>query len=201
MRTPPVHILILAAGASSRMRGADKLLEPVEGEPLLRRLARFAGETGQPVSVVLPPDRPLRAAALDGLEATRLVAEAARSGMAESLRAGLAAIPAGRPVLLLLGDLPELDGADLHRMLDAAARHPGMILRGAGESGEPGHPVLFPPWLRPDLMTLRGDEGARSLLLRHPDRLRLIPLPGRHALTDLDTPEDWTGWRAAQPSR
>ena len=31
-----VAILIPAAGASSRMRGRDKLLEPVRGQPLLR---------------------------------------------------------------------------------------------------------------------------------------------------------------------
>jgi len=35
-----VPILILAAGASTRMRGRDKLLELVAGEPLLARVAR-----------------------------------------------------------------------------------------------------------------------------------------------------------------
>mgnify|MGYP006184317219 CR=1 FL=1 len=47
--------------------------------------------------------------------------------------------------------------------------------------------------------TLSGsDEGARSVLVRHRARLRLVPLPGHHATTDLDTPEDWAAWRAAQ---
>ena len=36
------HILLLAAGSSSRMRGGDKLIEPVAGEPLLTRIARAA---------------------------------------------------------------------------------------------------------------------------------------------------------------
>ena len=52
--------------------------------------------------------------------------------------------------------------------------------------------------LRDDLMTLKGDEGAKSVIVRHRARLRLVPLPARHATTDLDTPEDWAAWRATQ---
>ena len=57
-------ILILAAGAASRMRGGDKMLEQVAGVPQLRRIVNAACATGAPVRVALPPDRPLRAAAI-----------------------------------------------------------------------------------------------------------------------------------------
>ena len=63
-----VVIAILAAGASSRMRGGDKLLEMVQGEPMLRRQARLALQTGAPVIVTLPTDRPDRNLALAGLD-------------------------------------------------------------------------------------------------------------------------------------
>ena len=195
------HILLLAAGSSSRMRGTDKLTEPVAGEPLLRRTARIALATGCPVTVTLPPDRPARAAALEGLPVTRITVPRAADGMAESLKAGLAAIPPGSGLLLLLADMPDLTTADLHHLLGVWAQDPHAILRAATAEGTPGHPVCFPPDLRDDLMTLRGDEGARSVLVRHRARLRLLPLPGRHALTDLDTPEDWDRWRAADPAR
>ncbi|MEZ5755305.1 MAG: NTP transferase domain-containing protein [Paracoccaceae bacterium] len=52
------HILLLAAGSPPRMRGGDKLLEDVAGEPLLRRSARAALATGCPVTVTLPPTGP-----------------------------------------------------------------------------------------------------------------------------------------------
>jgi CTP:molybdopterin cytidylyltransferase MocA len=44
-------------------------------------------------------------------------------------------------------------------------------------------------------MALHGDEGARSVLAAQASRVRLCPLPLRHAVTDLDTPEDWAQWR------
>ncbi len=89
-------ILILAAGASSRMAPLDKLTEPVEGQPLLRRTARAALATGAPVIVVLPPDRPARRAALDGLPVGTTTARDAAQGMAASLGRDSAPCPPAR---------------------------------------------------------------------------------------------------------
>jgi CTP:molybdopterin cytidylyltransferase MocA len=196
-----MHILILAAGSSSRMRGGDKLLERVDGQPQLARILQAALQTGLPVTVALPPDRPERAAAIAALPAQRITVPDPAQGMAASLTAGLASLPATAGVMLLLADLPEITAQDLITLRDAWAQEPEAILRGAAVDGTPGHPVCFPPDLRDDLMTLKGDEGARSVLVRHRARLRLIPLPGRHATTDLDTPEDWAAWRAARATQ
>ena len=58
--------------------------------------------------------------------------------------------------------------------------------------------MLLPPWLRPEILALTGDQGARELLQRHRDKVRLVPLPEARAITDLDTPEDWAAWRQRQ---
>jgi CTP:molybdopterin cytidylyltransferase MocA len=191
-----ISVLVLAAGSSSRMRGGDKLLETVEDEPLLRRQARTALATGLPVLVTLPLDRPRRAEALTGLDVRQVPVPNAAEGMAVSLRAGLAAAAPGA-VLVHLADLPEVTTADLMHLLDRHREAPDRILRATADDGTPGHPVLFPDWVRADLMALSGDVGARDVLRRHADRVDLVRLPGRHAVTDLDTPEDWAAWRAA----
>jgi CTP:molybdopterin cytidylyltransferase MocA len=194
--TPPA-ILLLAAGASSRMRGADKLLEPVEGVPLVLRQARVALATGASVIVTLPLDRPLRNAALAGLELTTASVPDAALGLSASIRAGVRAAGA-RPVLVLLADLPEITTDDLSLLLARHAVAPDLILRATAADGTPGHPVLFPEWALPGLAELTGDNGARDLFQQHRDRMEFIALPARHAVTDLDTPEDWTAWRATR---
>jgi CTP:molybdopterin cytidylyltransferase MocA len=192
----PTAILIPAAGAARRMRGRDKLLEPVDGRPLLARTAAVALATGAPVVVTLPPDRPERAAALAGLPVVTVTVADAAEGLGASIRAGMAALPAGAgAVLLLLADLPEIETADLAAMIAAQARTGGILRASAGD-GTPGHPVILPSRLFPELAALAGDEGARALLRRHP--VTPWPLPGRRAVTDLDTPEDWAAWRAAR---
>ncbi|MFT4151215.1 MAG: nucleotidyltransferase family protein [Paracoccaceae bacterium] len=192
------HILILAAGSSRRMRGSDKLMEPVDAAPQIARITRVALATGAPVTVVLPPDRPQRRAALAGTRARVVIADAADEGMAESVKAGLTALPPQAAVMLLLADLPEITTEDLRQMLSAWRATPQLILRAMSAEGEPGHPVCFPAWTRPDLETLRGDEGARAVLRHHAGRMRMFALPGNHATTDLDTPEDWRDWRASR---
>ncbi|MFN3972656.1 MAG: NTP transferase domain-containing protein [Gemmobacter sp.] len=191
-------ILILAAGASSRMKGKDKLIEMVDGLPLLRRSACIALACGVPVVVVVPPDRPERVATLDGLPLHCVVAQDARLGMAASLRAGFGALrdTGAGAAMILPADMPDVTTADITRMLEAAAADPSAILRATAEDGTPGHPVILPADLWPELEALTGDEGGRSVVARHRDRLRLVALPGRRALTDLDTPEDWASWRA-----
>lgn len=190
------QILILAAGSSSRMRGADKLLELIDAEPLLTRITRAALATGCPVILTLPPDRPARIAAVKGLAVTLVMVPNPAAGMAESLKTGLQASPPESAVLLLLADLPEITTADLMTCLLAWRQAPDHILRGTSAEGVPGHPVGFPADLRSELLRLTGDQGARDVVARHTVRLCLVALPGQHATTDLDTPEAWARWRA-----
>lgn len=194
------HILILAAGSSSRMRGADKLLELIDGQSQLRRITLAALRTGCPVTVALPPDRPERADCLRDLDAQSVKVANAGSGMSESLRAGLMSFAENASVLVLLADLPEITAEDLLTCLEAWRNAPDRILRGMAADGTPGHPVGFPVDLRDEVLALRGDQGAREVLACHKDRILPVALPDRHATTDLDTPEDWALWRSRSRS-
>ncbi len=186
-------ILLCAAGASGRMRGADKLLEPVAGVALLRRQALAGLATGTRVLVTLPPDRPRRAAALDGLAVEPVPVPDAAEGLAASIRAGVAAARGGA-LLVMLADMPDIGAEDLALLIAGHAAAPDAVIRAAAEDGRPGHPVLFPARMAAALAGLRGDRGARDLL--RAEMPVLVPLPGCRALTDLDTPEDWAAWRA-----
>jgi CTP:molybdopterin cytidylyltransferase MocA len=192
-------ILIPAAGASRRMRGADKLLEDIDGEPVLRRTARIASEAA-PVLVTLPDTGPLlpaRRAALAGLGARILPVADAHEGLAASLRAGAREIGAAEGMMILMPDMPEVTADDLHRLAAAFAADPTRPLRAATEDGtEAGHPVILPRRLMQEVAVLNGDRGARIVL--EGETVRVLPLPGRRAVTDLDTPEDWEAWRAGR---
>jgi len=189
-------ILIPAAGASSRMRGGDKLLEPVDGTPMLRRQAQIARDACAQVIVTLRPEDVARRQAVTGVDVTVLSVATAAEGMAASIRAGAKA--AQGALMILPADMPELDSDDLRAMIEAFDQAPHAILRAASADGRPGHPVIFPADLRGKLQGLRGDEGARSVLAQYPARVILIALPDQHALTDLDTPEAWAAWRTGR---
>ncbi|MGR3541320.1 MAG: nucleotidyltransferase family protein [Hasllibacter sp.] len=180
--------LVLAAGASSRMRGRDKLAEIVDGVPLLTRQVRLARAAGLPVHVALPPLPHPREALLDGAAAIE-VPDAAE-GMGRTIATAVAALRDAPAILLILGDLPALTVADVQAVLAAP---PAPIVRGATHDGKGGHPILFAPGTYPDLMALTGDDGGRGVVAQH--KTRLVPL-GPQARLDLDTPEDWAAFRA-----
>jgi len=187
-------ILLLAAGASRRMGGVDKLLEQIDGVALLRRQAMAAVSTGCPVIVALPPRALARLVVLTGLGVAVIEVAQAHLGMGESLK--IAAMAAGEPdgLMVMLADMPEITSADLTLLIDAFHARPDHIVRAAAQDGTPGHPVVFPARLFPALTALQGDAGARSVLEGElPLILRLL---GTRSTTDLDTPEDWANWRA-----
>lgn len=194
-------ILLLAAGQSSRMRGIDKLLQDVEGKPLIRRQADIArAVTSGPVIVALPSEPHPRYHALVGADVVTLPVPAASEGMNASLRTGFAALPPDADAaMLLLCDLPELTRADLARI--AMAHDPDsdiLIWRGTTQGGRPGHPIIFSRKLFDLFSTLTGDGGGREVVKAAAPHIAHIPLPGNRARLDLDTPEDWADWRAAR---
>ena len=199
-----VYILITAAGASTRMRGTDKLLQMVDGEPLLRRQAARALAASPLVGVTLSPTHPDRILALAGLEVQAHVLVDAAEGMAASLRQAARSAATYRDsrtataIMVVPADMPDLTTADMRRMIDAHDAAPDAILRGTAADGTAGHPVLFPRDLWGELLTMRGDQGARPVLMRFSDRVVAVALPGGNATTDLDTPEDWANWRTTR---
>ena len=194
---PTVHILVLAAGASSRMRGRDKLLQPVKGKPILRLVAEAALATGAPVLVSLPPAAAARHCAVEDLSLQILKVPDAALGMSRSIVRGVAAIADAGPedgLMILPADMPGFTSKALADLISRFRAEPELIWRGGTTDGQPGHPAIFPRDLWPELSAIFGDEGGRSVLKRHAGRVRQVPLPGRMAVLDLDTPEDWAAY-------
>lgn len=188
-----IAILLLAAGRSSRMGGRDKLMELVDGQPLVQLLCRRAALTALPSFVTLPSESHPRVDATG--TATVIPVPAADEGMGASIRSGIAALPPLiEGVMLLPADMPEVETQDMMFLACHFKGPDGPILRACASDGTPGHPVLFPRRCFADLLRLQGDQGARSLLKG--EQVQLVPLPGNRALTDLDTPEAWAAWRA-----
>ena len=187
-----IPILILAAGQSTRMLGRDKLLEQIDGIPLLRQRALAALNASDQVFVTLPGTDHPRHQTIHDLPVTIVAVPDAATGMAASLRRGVAALPDCNHFMVLLADLPEVTSADIAVMM-AQINGTHLIFRGTSSDGSPGHPLIFHAILRPLFATLTGDKGAKDIISSHPTKL--IALPGQHATRDLDTPDDWANWQ------
>ena len=196
-----VEVILLAAGASSRMKGGDKTLELVEGIPLIRHLAleALASKAAQ-TTVILPPDKPLRQKALEDLPVKILIAREAHLGMAHSLKTAMQNLTeTTQGALIVLSDMPEIKTGHLNRMIERFSwDNPEQILRAKDQNGKEGHPTLFGKGHFKALAMLTGDRGARDLLKTAQDHLEFVTFDDLAPTTDLDTPQEWAEWRGKE---
>src|SRR5262245_46695849 len=90
----PIAVIVLAAGRSTRMGGANKLLCEIAGSPMVRHVAASAlGSAAHPVLVVTGHQEQEVRAALAGLAVTFIANPHYASGLMSSLKAGIAAGP------------------------------------------------------------------------------------------------------------
>jgi len=176
-----LYAVVLAAGASTRF-GSAKQLVRVAGRPLLHTAVTRAAEvTGNALIVVLGAGAAELAPLLKHSPGSIVVNHEWREGLASSIRAGVARLPAScTGVMLLLAD-------DLKRLAGTWRKQPQYIAA-ALYAGTSGVPAIFPRSAFRDLAELRGDVGARVLLRRSADRVVRVPMPS--AALDVDTPED-----------
>lgn len=190
-RAPRVAALVLAAGSSRRMGVHNKLLHDVGGEAMIRRVVAAVQASGvDAVYVVLGHEAGRVRAALAAAGVHFVDNPHHARGMSSSLRAGLAALPAGVDgVLVCLGDMPWVSAADIDRLLGAFDPGAGRALCVPTHRGRRGNPVLWGRRYFAELAGVRGDIGGRALLEHHAGHLCEVPMPTDAVLRDVDTPE------------
>jgi len=187
-RSDGLYSIVLAAGASTRF-GSPKQLVRVAGRPLLHTAVTRAAEvTGNSLIVVLGSGAAQLAPLLKHSPGSVVINQLWREGLASSIRAGVARLPAAcSAVMLLLADQPSITADDLRRLAGSWRKQPQHIAA-AMYGGFCGAPAIFPRSSFRALSELRGDNGAQALLMRDPDRVVRVPMPS--AAIDVDTPED-----------
>ncbi len=151
-------------------------------------LANVSRTTPGRVIVVLGAHAPALCAEVGDFEGTLVINPHWREGIASSIRAGLAHVPAAAAaVLIALADQPLVTGADLGNLVSAWRDCPGRVAAAAYQETV-GVPAIFPRRSFQDLTGLRGDAGARQLLRDEAAELLRVPMPA--AVLDIDTPQD-----------
>jgi len=191
-RAPKVAAIILAAGRSSRMGSANKLMAELDGKPLVAHAADAAlGSRVERIVVVTghEAERVRQALGRRKLEVVHNPDYA--SGIASSLAAGLAALKdsAVDGVLVLLGDMPRIAPTQLDRLISAFNPLEGRAICVPTFNGKRGNPVLWGRRFFEAMAHLKGDVGARHLIAENGDLVAEVAMPDDAVLTDVDTPQ------------
>ena len=183
-----ISAIVLAAGGGSRF-GGGKLLAKLGGRPLIGAALENLREAPVDEVIVVVGAESLREVC-DRYGARTIENEEWERGQSTSVLAGLRACGEGtRAAVVLLGDQPLIGAGVVERLVAAFAE--GAKIAAATYGGKRRNPVLFSREVWPLLEAeLTGDEGARSVLRRHPDLVVEVPCDGVGDPSDVDTSED-----------
>lgn len=197
---PTVGLMLLAAGASTRMGTAKQLL-PFRGRSLLRYMVEEAAASCcEPMVVVLGAHADRIKLAIDTIYTVENhtvkphTVENLRwaDGMGTSIHAGMTALLTLNPtlgaVVIALCDQPFVDACLLNQLVASYAVRQRPIVASA-YANSLGVPALFDRSLFPKLMSLKANTGAKDLIMQHAENVEQISFP--QGVIDLDTPAQY----------
>ncbi|MYF87892.1 MAG: NTP transferase domain-containing protein [Rhodospirillaceae bacterium] len=197
---PVVDAILLAAGQSTRMGARNKLLEPVGGEPMIRRVAAAVRSAAIRRLIVVTGHEAGRVRdALSGLDCAFADNPDYPSGMGSSVAAGARAVfetpDPPDAAIVCLGDMPDIAPAMLDALIDNYDPQAGRTIVAAASGGQRGHPVLWDRRFADDLASLGGDTGGRDILQEHAGQVVTVEMDDDAVLRDLDTPVAFDAYR------
>lgn len=180
--------LLLAAGSATRF-GSDKLRHALpHGVSIAVQAARhLRSELPVVYAVVRPGQEKLR----ENLEAEGcevVTCENAAEGMGASLACAARAAGPAQGYLVALGDMPFIRRSSVAAVRDALVG--GAPLAAPYFRARRGHPVGIGARFFDELLSLRGDEGAKALLKQNESILVKVPVGDPGVIRDIDRPED-----------
>lgn len=187
-----IGIIVLAAGASTRMQEPKQLLR-FEGKTLLRRAVETAIATDcKPVVVVLGANFNQMLAEIGDLRVDVCHNTDWRKGLSSSLQCGLENLLNLNPKLdafiATLADQPFVSKDNLLELKNKFLESKKSIIA-AKYNGIVGVPALFAKRIFKEFAEISGDKGAKTIIEKHRKSLDTLDLP--EAALDIDTKEDY----------
>jgi molybdenum cofactor cytidylyltransferase len=188
-----VAIIILAAGASTRMGRPKQLLE-YNGRSLIQHAIEVATTSVcHPIIVVLGAYAERIKPEIVALSVEIVENPLWHQGMSTSIRQGIETLiknsSQAEAAILMLCDQPFVSASLIERLVDLYRSTSAPIVTSEYERIL-GVPALFKQTLFSQLTALNGDTGARKIIQKHLQKVARVSF--ERGIIDIDTPQDYT---------
>ena len=182
------YAIILAAGESSRF-GSPKQIADWKDSTLLQHTISITKSLFEKnIIVILGANSELIQPRLNESDITIAVNNDWQLGISSSIRAGIEALPEHtEAVMILLCDQPLLEASSLKKLVDLWQQRENSIVTSEYQNTL-GVPAIFPASFFLQLKSLKGDKGAKELLMSMKEKVASIHIP--EAAKDIDTKND-----------
>lgn len=173
-------IIILAAGSSTRL-GRPKQILPYKNSSLLKHTIKSAVNAAVGPVIVVTGANAKEISDHIGNDAVAVVFNGEHpEGIASSIRAGVNYVQehhsVGKRIILMVCDQPYVNESLLKSLIDASS-NADKPLAACSYKGTIGVPALFDRRFFPELLSLKGEEGGKKILLNHERLVAVVTFP------------------------
>lgn len=187
-KSDTLAVLILAAGTSSRL-GEPKQLLKLNGKTLILLAVQKALKFSDNVIVVLGAKSQIIKKEIEQLPIKIIINLNYREGMGSSISFGVSQLSTVKKVIIMLCDQPLIPLLHFKKLIEKSTKYDDTIICSEYKN-QYAVPTIFPYKYFSDLINLKGDIGAKKLLL---DYLVKSVILADNVAIDIDTKEDWKG--------
>jgi len=184
--------ILLAAGDSSRL-GKPKQLLLYKGRTLLQNaLSTAISSRLNPIIAVLGADATFIGKKIEETNIHIVYNPEWQEGIASSIRRGIQELekmdPGADAAIIMVCDQPHITSSLLNDLL-MVQQQTKKPIAASHYNGVPGTPALFHKTIFPELLLLKGDKGAGSILRQQVSRVATVAFP--LGAIDIDTTNNY----------
>ena len=183
--------LLLAAGSSKRMGKKNKLLTEIDGNKMIVHVAEQIKQSKvDEITVVTGHEADQIKLALNHVITKFVYNPNFTKGLTTSLKTGLKHISDDIDgVIIFLGDMPLIKAHHINQIIEAFNPTEGRSICVPIHGRKRGNPVLWGKQYLREILSIKGDIGARQLFEKYSDQISEIIIDTDVVLFDVDTPE------------
>jgi len=196
-----ISVILLAAGQSKRMNGENKLIKEIDGIPLIKHAVKnILGSTIDELIIVVGHEKEIIENIIDKNKKTKFAYNKNFSdGIASSIKIGLSEVSKKtKNFFISLADMPNVN-QNIYNKLIKAKNNYNMKLKPENRKeiviptndGKDGNPVLFSIFMKPEVMKICGDIGAKEIIENNKTKILRVPFGGDGVILDFDTKDDF----------
>ena len=186
-----ISSILLAAGQSMRMNGENKLTKEIQGIPLIKHSVKnILFSSIDELIVVLGYQKEIIEKLIDKNEKIKFVFNKDfESGMASSIKAGLNNLSDNSEAFFIcLGDMPMVNKKIYNHLISYRKKKDIIV---PTYNNIQVNPVLFSKSMRPSIMTINGDIGAKKILELNIGKMLKVKIDDINITKDFNTKNDF----------
>ena len=186
-----ISSILLAAGQSKRMNDENKLTKEIQGIPLIKHSVKnILFCSIDELIVVLGYQKKIIEKLIDKHKKIKFVFNKDfESGMASSIKAGLNNLSDNSEAFFIcLGDMPMVNKKIYNHLISCRKKKDIIV---PTYNNIQVNPVLFSKSMRPSIMTINGDIGAKKILELNIGKMLKVKIDDVNITRDFNTKNDF----------